>query len=138
MAAFTDQAKDRASAANVRFPPDFVEKLFNQKNVAKIWNVVLLGGHLANFVCDGAIWRGNVPSNCSLSFECRVFQQNPPITEAIPNQQHPDQQFGINRWTASETVEIRQVRTDVAKHPRSGLCAYSHYFRHLIALTFSS
>jgi len=38
-----------------------------------------------------------------------------PDAKAIPHQQHPNEQFGINRWAASMAVEIRQMRTDAAQ-----------------------
>jgi hypothetical protein len=57
----------------------FVEKLFNGKISAKIWNIVLIRGLLANLIRDMAISRDDVLANSSLSAEYRVFQQNPPI-----------------------------------------------------------
>jgi hypothetical protein len=38
-----------------------------------------------------------------------------PDAKAIPHQQHPDQQFWVNRRATSMAVEIRYMRTDAAQ-----------------------
>ena len=38
-----------------------------------------------------------------------------PDAGAVPNQKHPDQEFGINRRTARVAVEIRQMLANTAQ-----------------------
>ena len=49
--------------------------------------------------------------------EMHFFAQPPlrPNAQAIPDQQHADQQFGINRRTASVAIKLCKVRADTGQ-----------------------
>ena len=55
------------------------------------------------------------PAVCQV--EVNLFAQAPLLTNAgaIPDQQHPDHQFRINRRSSDITVEWRQVLPDLLK-----------------------
>ena len=52
--------------------------------------------------------------------EVDLFAETPlgADTEAVPDDEHPDHQLGINRWPADLTVEWCQLLTKFTQYPR--------------------
>ena len=55
------------------------------------------------------------PSICQVQMHLFAQPSLRADAEAIADQQHPDQQFRIDRWTTGVAVEIREMRSNAAQ-----------------------